>query len=122
LLAAHLDGGQYVWRQHVPIAIRHGASQEKIDAVERGDRASKVFSLDERALLAFGSQVVRGGEMDEPTFRAAVRRYSHRELIEAILAIGYYMTMNRIAAATLTPFEASEGEQAPSAAQGTAPG
>src|SRR3546814_7834794 len=24
LLAAHLDEGEYVWRQHVPIAVRHG--------------------------------------------------------------------------------------------------
>ena len=105
LLAAHLDGGEYVWRQHVPIAVRHGASQAKIDALEKGDIASKAFSPDERALLAYGAQVVSGGQVDEVTFRAAARRYSHRELVEAILAIGYYMTMNRITAATLTPFE-----------------
>ncbi|WP_176595476.1 MULTISPECIES: carboxymuconolactone decarboxylase family protein [Sphingobium] len=115
LLAAHLDGGEYVWRQHVPIAVRHGASQAKIDALEKGAIASNAFSPDERALLAYGAQVIRGGQVDEVTFRAAARRYSHRELVEAILAIGYYMTMNRITAATLTPLEASD--DAPPASQ-----
>lgn len=113
LLAAYLDGGQYVWRQHVPIAIRHGASAEKIEALEKGDIGSKAFSRDERVLLAYGRQVVAGGDIDEVTFRAAVRRYSYRELVEAILAIGYYMTMNRLTRATLIPFEVLEAEQAP---------
>jgi alkylhydroperoxidase family enzyme len=52
--------------------------------------------------------VVRGGEVDDLTFRAAARRYSHRELVEGILAIGYYMTMNRLTTATQTPLEAPE--------------
>ncbi|MFD0848989.1 carboxymuconolactone decarboxylase family protein [Sphingosinicella xenopeptidilytica] len=114
LLTAHLEDGEYVWRQHVPIAIQHGASREKISALEKGDIASKAFSPDERALLVYGAQVVRGGAVDEVTFRAAARRYSHRELVEAILAIGYYMTMNRITSATLTPLEAPDVEQPPS--------
>ncbi|WP_157219543.1 carboxymuconolactone decarboxylase family protein [Flavisphingomonas formosensis] len=114
LLAAHLDGGEYVWRQHVPIAERHGATKAKIDALGKGDIASKAFSADERALLAYGAQVIRGGQVDDITFRAAARRYSHRELVEAILAIGYYMTMNRLTAATCTPLEVSQ--VAPSAA------
>lgn len=108
LLAARIDGGEYVWRQHVPIAVRHGATQAKIDALEKGDIASKAFSADERALLAYGVQVIRGGQVDDIRFRAAARRYSHRELVEAILAIGYYMTMNRLTAATRTPLEAAD--------------
>src|SRR3546814_5579722 len=48
LLAAHLDEGEYVWRQHVPIAVRHGASEAKIDALAKGAITSKAFSPDER--------------------------------------------------------------------------
>lgn len=120
LLAAQIDGGEYVWRQHVPIAVRHGATQAKIDALEKGDISSKMFSPDERALLAYGAQVIRGGQVDDVTFRAAARRYSHRELVEAILAIGYYMTMNRITAATLTPFEVSDDAPSPGPSLGAA--
>src|SRR3546814_10648091 len=97
--------------QHVPSAVRHEASEAKIDALAKGAITSKAFSPDERALLAYGAQVIRGGQVDEVTFRAAARRYSHRELIEAILAIGYFMTMNRLTAATLTPLEIADTEQ-----------
>src|SRR3546814_18131438 len=78
-LAAHLDEGEYVWRQHVPIAVRHGASEAKIDALAKGAITSKAFSPDERALLAYGAQVIRGGQVDEVTFRAAARRYRSEE-------------------------------------------
>lgn len=111
LLAAHLDGGEYVWRQHAPIALRHGIAQAKIDALGQGDIGSGVFAPDERVLLAFGAQVVSGGHVDNATFEAAAACHSHRELVEAILVIGYYMTMNRITAATMTPLETAEAEQ-----------
>lgn len=115
LLAAHLDEGQYVWRQHVPIAIKHGVTPAQIDALRQGDVMSPAFSADERALLAYGHSVIRGGHVDDPTFRAVARRYSRRELVEAILAVGYYMTMNRLTAATQTPLESGEFNQAGSA-------
>src|SRR3546814_3249846 len=72
LLAAHLDEGEYVWRQHVPIAVRHGASEAKIDALAKGAITSKAFSPDERALFAYGAQVIRGGQVDEEIGRAHV--------------------------------------------------
>lgn len=112
LLAAHIDGGQYIWRQHVPIAVKHGATEPQIDALKRGDIKSGAFSADERALLAYGDSVIRGGHVDELTFRAVARRYSERELVEAILAVGYYMTMNRLTAATRTPLEAGGDKEA----------
>ncbi len=35
LLVAKIEGGEYEWIQHVPIAISVGATQTQIDAIER---------------------------------------------------------------------------------------
>ncbi|MDP3689729.1 carboxymuconolactone decarboxylase family protein, partial [Bradyrhizobium sp.] len=43
LQVAHLEGGAYEWRQHVPIALGVGVTQPQIDAVERGDYGEDVF-------------------------------------------------------------------------------
>src|SRR3546814_5322454 len=77
----HLDEGEYVWRQHVPIAVRHGASEAKIDALAKGAITSKAFSPDERALLAYGAQVIRGGQVD--------RSEEHTSELQSLMRISY---------------------------------
>lgn len=106
LLAARMDGGEYVWRQHLPIAVRLGITDDKVHALRDMHVSSPAFTDAERALLAYGEQVVRGGDVEEPVFKTAAKHFSMRELVEAIIAIGYYMTMNRLTNATRTPFEA----------------
>jgi alkylhydroperoxidase family enzyme len=56
-------------------------------------------------VLAFGAQVIRGSHVEDDVFERAARHFTGRELVEAILAIGYYMTMNRLTEATRTPLE-----------------
>src|SRR5262245_65942404 len=58
LQVAHIEGGEYEWRQHVPIALGVGVTQPQIDALERGDYVAAAFNEGERALLAFGREVV----------------------------------------------------------------
>src|SRR6201988_5533154 len=56
LQVAHLEGGEYEWRQHVPIALGVGVTQAQIDALDAGDYANAAFSASERALLAFSRE------------------------------------------------------------------
>src|SRR5262249_36553062 len=58
LQVAHIEGGEYEWRQHVPIALGVGVSQEQIDALDRGDYAAAVFTEPERPLLAFAPDLI----------------------------------------------------------------
>jgi hypothetical protein len=76
LLSARLDGCEYVW-----------------------------FGETGQALLSFGRQVIRGGDVDDGVFERVSRHFTAQEIVEAIIAIGYYMTMNRITLATRTPLE-----------------
>jgi alkylhydroperoxidase family enzyme len=105
LLAARMEGGRYVWAQHRPIAEGLGATADALAAIEALDTTASVFDDAERAVLTFGVQVIRGGEVDDAVFDCVLQHFTAQQIVEAILAIGYYMTMNRITNATRTPLE-----------------
>jgi alkylhydroperoxidase family enzyme len=109
LLIAGLERGAYEWRQHVAIALGVGVPQVQIDALERADLTASVFSDSERALLAFGRQVIEDVHVDDAVFAEARRYFSPREIVEVTLAIGYYMTMTRLTEVTQTDLDPSAG-------------
>lgn len=96
LRVAKLSHAEYEWVQHVPIAKAAGASDAQIAALERGDGAAPCFDETERLLLRFTDEVVRDVGASEPTFRALAAKLSPRELVELVLAIGFYMTVARV--------------------------
>ena len=122
LLAAKLEGGEYEWVQHVPIAKHVGVSDRQIDAINALDLLSPVFSDAERALLAFGQQVVETVRVDNAVFGRVSQHFSHREIVEAILTCGFYMTMARITEALQVPIDIGAGASVFANAQGGAEG
>ena len=58
LLAVKMEGGEYEWVQHVPIAISVGATQAQVDAIADRRLAASCFSDLERTVLRFTEQVV----------------------------------------------------------------
>jgi len=122
LLVAHLEGGAYEWRQHLQIALGVGVTQSQIDALARTDLAAPAFSDSERALLAFGRQVIETAHVDDAVFAEVRRHFSPREIVEAILDIGYYMTMTRLTEVTQTDLDPSAGMSVFNTAQGAAKG
>ena len=118
LLVAALEGGAYEWRQHAPIALGLGVTQAQVDAIERRDLCAPVFSASDRALLAFAAQVIESVRVDDAVFAETKRHFSDREIVEAILAIGYYMTMTRLTEATQTDLDPSAGMAVFNAARG----
>jgi 4-carboxymuconolactone decarboxylase len=93
---ARLTPAEYEWVQHAAIARTVGATDEQLDALERGDAGAACFSEDERLVLRFTEQVVRDAKPDDATFAAASERFSPREIVEVTLAVGYYMAIARV--------------------------
>ncbi len=111
LQVAQLEGGAYEWRQHVPIALGVGVTQSQIDALGRGDFAGDAFDAPQRALLAFGREVVENVRVPEPVFAAVRKHFSEQEIVETIVAIGFYMMIARLTEATETDLDPAAGMQ-----------
>ncbi|HEX7758605.1 MAG TPA: hypothetical protein VF459_03835 [Caulobacteraceae bacterium] len=109
MLVAKLEGGEYEWVQHRPICTQVGLTDAQIAAIERLDLAADVFSEAEAAILAFGQQVVETVRVEDAVFQAVAKHYSHREIVEAILTCGFYMTMARVTEALEVPIDAGVG-------------
>lgn len=109
LLVAQREGGAYEWRQHVPIALGVGATQRQIDCIEAGRYDGDAFDAAERALLAFGREVIDDVRAGAPAFAAAQEHFSSQEIVEAIVTIGFYMMMARLTEATETDLDPAAG-------------
>ena len=111
LQAAQLEGGGYEWRQHVPIALGVGVTQAQIDAVERGDYGDASLNEAERALLVFGREVVEKVRVQDAVFAGVRKHFSDQEIVETIVALGFYMMMARLTEATETDLDPAAGMQ-----------
>ena len=109
LQAAQLEGGAYEWRQHVPIALALGVTQAQIDAVERGGYDDASLNEAERALLAFGREVVEKVRVGDAAFAAMRKHFSTQEIVESIITLGFYMMMARLTEATETDLDPAAG-------------
>jgi 4-carboxymuconolactone decarboxylase len=96
LQVGRLAPARYEWVQHVPIAKLVGVSNEQIDALERGDETAAVFDDDERLVLRAARELVRDVRPSDDTFAALERGFSPREIVELILAVGYYAMLARL--------------------------
>jgi len=108
LLVAKLEGGEYEWVQHVPIALAAGCRQEQIDALARGDLVS-AFDPREKSLLKFSQEVIENVRASEETFKAAAAHFSAQEIVEIIFTCGFYMTMARLTETTRVEIDAPGG-------------
>jgi len=97
LLIASLSEAEYEWVQHVPVGKAAGVTAAQIEALRRGGIGAACFDTNERLLLQFTTEVVRDAGASADTVRAMAACFSPREIVELILAIGYYMTIARLA-------------------------
>ena len=109
LQVAHIEGGEYEWRQHVPIALGVGVMQAQVDALEQGNYQDGAFNAAERALLSFGREVIENVRVPAEIFAPMRQHFSDQEIVESIVAIGFYMMMARLTEATETDLDPSAG-------------
>ena len=109
LQSAHLEGGAYEWRQHVPIALGVGVTQAQIDALAQNNYEDSAFNPAECALLSFGREVIENVRVPAEIFAPVRNHFSDQEIVESIVAIGFYMMMARLTEATETDLDPSAG-------------
>ena len=107
LRVAHLNGTEYVLRQHVPaLAQAEGLSAVECDALADW-QASKGFSAGERAALAYSDAVTRSVHVPDAVFEELRRHYSERQIVELTVLIATYNMQNRVVAALQIDLESS---------------
>jgi alkylhydroperoxidase family enzyme len=86
---------KYEWTHHVAIALRMGAREEQIDALQDWENSGK-FNEQERAVLRYTDEVTKNIRVKDDTF-AGVRSFLNEEgIVELTTTIGYYGMVCRI--------------------------
>jgi 4-carboxymuconolactone decarboxylase len=109
LRVAALSSARYEWVQHAPIARATGATEAQVAALERGDVEAECFDALERAVLRFTTEVVRDVRASDAAFDAVARLLSPREIVELVLAVGYYMMIARLLESTAVDLDPPAG-------------
>ena len=109
LHVAVLSAARYEWTQHVPIAKAAGATDAQIEALERGDPDAPAFSAREGLALRFTTEVVRDVRASDAVMAEMTTHFTPQEIVELILAIGFYMMMARLMETTGVDLEPAPG-------------
>lgn len=96
LRVARTSGAEYEWTQHVPMAVGAGVREEQIRALRDGRIEVPVFDDRERAVLRFTDDLIEGKRPSDETFGSVRAWLDDREIVELILAVGYYMALARL--------------------------
>jgi alkylhydroperoxidase family enzyme len=96
LRIASLSRANYEWVQHVAIGRGAGVRETQIEALERGEVEGSEFDEDERPVLRFTTELVSQARASDEAFEELAARLTHREIVELILTIGYYMMVARL--------------------------
>lgn len=96
LRVARESNAEYEWVQHVPFAEQAGATQDQIDALDRGDRTAKCFNDTETCVLAFTDEVIHDVRPSDDVLKNLRSHLSSQEVVELTCAIGMYMMMARL--------------------------
>jgi alkylhydroperoxidase family enzyme len=115
LRVARLSRAEYEWVQHVPIARMVGVSDEQVAALERDDATAACFDPVDRVILRATDEIVRDGGPSDTTFADLQAHFSSREIVELVLAVGFYMVMARLMISTRIDVEAGQGHRVLSA-------
>jgi alkylhydroperoxidase family enzyme len=95
LRVGHLAQSEYEFKQHTPIALQSGVSQEQIDSIPDWVN-SKHFEDEERAVLAYTDEVARDIKVRDDTFDRLSSFLSEHAIVELTTAIGYWGMAARI--------------------------
>jgi alkylhydroperoxidase family enzyme len=109
LRVARLSGAEYEWVQHVPIAASTGVVEAQIEAIRRGDIDAASFDPVESLVLRFTTEVVERVGAPAALVAEMQRHFSPREIVELVLAIGFYMTIARLMETTAIDLDPPAG-------------
>jgi alkylhydroperoxidase family enzyme len=109
LRVANLSHARYEWVQHVPIAKAVGLTDAQVAALEAGNATADCFDARDQLVLRFTDELVRNVRASDATFAEMSRHFPPREIVELILAVGFYMTVARLLETTAVDIETAAG-------------
>jgi 4-carboxymuconolactone decarboxylase len=89
-----LSKASYEVYQHERIGRDVGLSEEKLRALHKG-ADDKAFDEHEKAVLRFTDDVVKNVKASDANFKAVAKFLDREQIVELVLAIGFYMMVSR---------------------------
>ena len=80
---------QFEWYVHQPEALKAGLSPEIVNAIAHGRRPTGM-SDEEKTVHDFTLELLRGQNVSDPTYAAAVARFGEQGVIDMVGVAGYY--------------------------------
>ena len=96
LRVASLSGCRYEWVQHLSLAMLMGATRLQVDAIEKGEIHAPCFDESEQLALELATELTHDVRGSDTTFARLRECFSPQEIVELVLAIGYYMMIVRL--------------------------
>jgi len=106
---ARVCGSLYEYTQHVPIAKSTGLNDEQVAAIDNWENAKCFGDLD-RLVLRFTDEVARNVKGQKATLEALQKHLGPGEIVELIMAIGFWGMVARILETTEVELEDFAGK------------
>jgi alkylhydroperoxidase family enzyme len=90
---AVINGAEYEFRAHAPLAMKEGVSQAQIDALRAGQ--FDAFDARERAVLAYCDSMTRDVHVPDAVFEAVRVHFNEREIVELTATVAAYNLVSR---------------------------
>ena len=95
LIAARHWSQQYVWHQHLPLALKGGLSPETAKAIAEG-RRPQGMAEDEAAAYDLCTELHRTQAVSDATYARALSILGERGIVDMIVLTGHYTTMSMV--------------------------
>lgn len=106
LRIAHLDGVEYEYSQHLPMAVDAGVDDLQIRSLPDWRAAAPgTFSADERAALAVADRIVRAEPIDDDEWAEMHAAFGDRGAVEIVLTASFYVCVGRVLGSLRVPLE-----------------
>ena len=92
---AVMNGADYEYSHHAPIALAAGLTQAQLDALPRW-REATVFEARDRAVLAYAEAMTREVHVADAVFQAVAHWFGPRQMVELTATIGGYNLVSRV--------------------------
>ena len=94
LRVAILNGADYEYQAHLPVALKEGASAEQIAALEAWQMSSR-FDAAERAALAYTDAMTKEIRVSDELFAEVREHFDTQDLVELTATIAGYNLVSR---------------------------
>ena len=95
LRIAILNGADYEYVSHVPIAMKEGITEAQIDALDDWSRKSNVYEPADVAVLAYTDAMTEDIQVSDEVFDALRPHFDTREITELTATIAAYNLVSR---------------------------